>query len=136
MRKTFVMALVAAVAPPVASAHVVRHNSVPETYWGTWAPGEGACSAADKAAIVLSAKAYVGPAGSCAVEAVSETPSPNGGTFSLRLRCPGSGAQAQKQTVVNLIFRADGNGGISAGPTFEKLKAHRRCSASSAPAKG
>jgi hypothetical protein len=35
MRKTFVMALVAAVAPPVASAHVVRHNSVPEAYWGT-----------------------------------------------------------------------------------------------------
>jgi len=132
MRNTFVLAAVAALAPQIANAHVVRHNSIPEIYWGTWSPGDQACGDGDKAAIVLSAKAYVGPAGRCVVEAVSETPSPDGATYSARLLCPGKGAKAKK-SVVNLIFRSDGDG-ISAGATFEELKAHRRCSAS-APAK-
>jgi hypothetical protein len=135
MRKTFVLAVIAALAPPIANAHVVRHNSIPEAYWGTWSPGEGACGEGDKSAIVLSAKAYVGPAGSCAVDYVSETPSPNGATYSLRLLCPGAGTPAKK-TVATLIFRSDGGGGISAGATFAGLKAHRRCSASSPPTKG
>ena len=133
MRKTFVLAVIAMLAPLMANAHVVRHNSIPEAYWGTWSPGEGACGDGDKAAIVLAAKTYVGPAGSCAVDYVSETPNPNGATYSVRLLCPGAGTPAKK-TVVNLIFRSDGAGGISAGATFATLKAHRRCSAS-APAK-
>ena len=135
MGKAFVLAAIAALAPQITNAHVVRHNSIPEAYWGTWSPGEGACGDGDKSAIVLSAKAYVGPAGSCAVDYVSETPSPNGATYSVRLLCPGAGAPAKK-TVVNLIFRSDGSGGIAAGASFTALKAHRRCSASSAPAKG
>ena len=135
MRKTmFLVAVIAALAPQIADAHVVRHNSIPEVYWGTWSPGEGACGEGDKAAIVLSAKAYVGPSGKCVVESVSETPSPNGATYSARLLCPGKGAKG-KQTVVNLIFRSDGDK-ISAGPTFDGLKAHRRCSARSPPPKG
>jgi hypothetical protein len=129
MHKAFVVGVIAAFASQIASAHVVRHNSIPEPYWGTWAPGEGACSADDKSAIVLSAKAYIGPAGSCALDYVSETSSPSGAVYSARLLCPGAGAQAQKKTVVNLIFRSDGAGGMSAGPTFTSLKAHRRCSA-------
>jgi hypothetical protein len=133
MRNTLVLAVIAALAPQIANAHVVRHNAVPEVYWGTWSPGDGPCGEGDKGAIVLSAKAYVGPAGNCVVEAVSETPSPDGATYSARLLCPGKGAKAKK-TVVNLIFRSEGADGISAGATFEGLKAHRRCSAS-APAK-
>jgi hypothetical protein len=133
MRKTLVVAVIAALAPHIANAHVVRHNSIPEVYWGTWSSGEGACGEGDKAAIVLSAKAYVGPAGSCVVESVSETPSPNGATYSARLVCPGKGTKA-KTTVVNLIFRSEGADGISVGASFAGLKAHRRCSAS-APAK-
>ena len=135
MRKLFVLAVIAAVAPQIANAHVVRHNSIPEVYWGTWSTGEGACGDGDKAAIVLAAKTYVGPAGTCAVDYVSETPSPDGATYSARLLCPGTGAKAKK-TVVNLIFRSDGSGGMSAGASFAGLKAHRRCSASSPPAKG
>ena len=126
MRKMLIPALIAAVVPQAATAHVVRHGSVPETYWGTWAPGEGGCSAGDKSAIVLAAKTYVGPAGTCAVDYVSETPSAKGSTYSIRLLCPAAGAQAKKN-VVNVIFRADGAGGISAGPTFESLVAHQRC---------
>jgi hypothetical protein len=132
IRTALVLMAVVAVAPQVARAHVVRHNSVPEAYWGTWSPG-AACSADDKSAIVLAAKTYVGPAGNCSVDYVSETATPKGSTYSARLLCPGTGAR--KKTVANLIFRSDADGGISAGPTFESLKAHRRCSTSDPAAK-
>jgi hypothetical protein len=133
MRTAFALMVVVAIAPEVASAHVVRHNSIPEVYWGTWTPGEGACGTDDKTALVLSAKAYVGPAGNCSVDYVSETATPEGSTYSARLLCPGKGAQ--KRTVANLIFRSDAGGGISAGSSFESLKAHRRCSTGDPTAK-
>jgi hypothetical protein len=134
MRNVFVLTLIAAVVPQVAIAHVVRHNSVPEVYWGTWAPGEGECGAGVKTAIVLSAKAYTGPSGSCAVDYVSETASPKGALFSARLLCPTPGAQTKK-TVVNLMFRSDGAEQVSFGPGFAGLKAYRRCSAAAPAAK-
>jgi hypothetical protein len=81
MRNAFVLTLIVAAVPQAASAHVVRHSSVPEVYWGTWAPGEGECGASEKTAIVLSAKAYTGPSGSCAVDYVSETATPSGALF-------------------------------------------------------
>lgn len=131
MRTALALMIVVAVAPQIASAHVVRHNSIPESYWGTWAPGQGECTGDDKAAIVLTAKSYVGPAGTCSVDYVSETPTPKGSTYSARLLCPGT--KAQKQSVYNLIFRSDAGGGISVGATFTGLKGHRRCSASTPP---
>jgi hypothetical protein len=133
MRKAFVLMVVVAIAPQVGRAHVVRHNSIPEVYWGTWAPGQGACSADDKSAFVLSAKGYVGPAGNCSLDYLSEIPTRDGATYSARLQCPATGAR--KKTVYNLIFRSDAGGGISAGPTFASLKAHRRCSVSDPAAK-
>jgi hypothetical protein len=128
------LALIVAAAPQLASAHVVRHNSVPEAYLGTWAPGEGECGAGDKAAIVLSAKTYAGPSGSCAVDYVSETPSEKGALFSVRLLCPSPRGQAKK-TVVNLLFRSDGADQVSFGPSFAGLKAYRRCVAAAPAAK-
>ena len=133
MRKLVLM-FVAALAPQTADAHVVRHNSVPESYWGTWMPGDGACKDGDKAAIVLSAKAYAGPSGSCILDYLSETPSPKGALFSARLLCPGPSAQAKK-TVVNLVFRSNGTDQVSFGPTFAGLKSYRRCAAASPSAK-
>jgi hypothetical protein len=134
MHKGLVLVLVATLAPHVATAHVVRHNSIPEPYWGAWTPGDGECSAGDKSAIVLAAKTYTGPSGSCAVDYVSETPSPKGALFSARLLCPSPGAQAKK-TVVNLLFRSDGADRVSFGPEFADLKAHRRCAATAPAAK-
>ena len=130
MHKGLVFATLAVLAPQAASAHVVRHNSVPEVYWGTWAPGE--CGAGNKSVIVLSAKGYVGPSGSCSLDYVSETASPEGALFSARLLCPAPGAQAKK-TVVNLMFRSDAANQASFGPTFAGLRAYRRCPAA-APA--
>jgi len=134
MRKMLLITAIAALAPQAATAHVVRHGSIPEAYWGTWAPGQVDCKD-EKSIIVLSAKAYVGPAGSCAVESVSETPGPNGAIYSARLQCPGSAGQAKKSKVVNLMFRSSDAGQMSLGPSFKSLAAHRRCSAGSPAAK-
>jgi hypothetical protein len=112
-----------------AAAHVVRHGSIPEAYRGTWAPTSATCKDADKAAIVLSAKAYAGPAGSCIIDYVSETAEPRGSTFSARMQCSNPQGQAQKKTIANLIMRPDGADRISVGPGFESLKAYQRCSA-------
>jgi len=134
MRKAALLVFIAASAPQVASAHVVRHNSVPETYQGTWAPDPAACKA-EKMIIVLSAKAYAGPAGSCVIDYVSETAEPGGSTFSARMQCSNPQGQAQKKTIANLIMRPDGADRISLGPGFDSLKAYQRCPASEPAAK-
>jgi len=135
MRRLMFPALLAALLPQATAAHVVRHNAMPAVYWGTWAPAAEACRDGDKTAFVLAAKRYVGPAGSCAIASVSETPTPNGAMYSARMECPGKGAQAKKITVVNLIIRSDKDDQISVGPSFENLTAHRRCSAGGEGAK-
>jgi hypothetical protein len=132
MHKATVLIFAAALVPQAVSAHVVRHNSVPETYQGTWAPDSAACND-EKAIIVLSAKAYAGPAGSCVVDYVSETAEPAGSTFSARMQCSRLQGQVQAKIIANLIMRPDGADRISVGPTFESLKAYQRCSGS-APA--
>ena len=35
MRRTALLALVTAFMPLIATAQLVRHNSIPEVYWGT-----------------------------------------------------------------------------------------------------
>jgi hypothetical protein len=134
MHKTALAALVAALVPQITAAHVVRHKSIPEGYWGKWAPGAGPCKDGDPSAMVLSANAYVGPAGRCTVDFVSETPSARGATYSVRLQCSNQGAQAQKKTVVNLIIR-DGATQLAAGPDFNSLRSYHRCSPTQPSAK-
>jgi hypothetical protein len=137
MRKAALLVFIAAFAPQAAAARgggVKVIESIPEAYWGTWAPGAGPCKDGDKAAIVLSAKAYAGPLGTCDVAAVSEIPSPKGSTYSARMQCADP-AQAQKKTTANLIIRPGNADQISVGPGFESLKAYQRCSASTPAAK-
>ena len=40
--------------PQVATAQFVRHNSIPDTYWVTWAPADATCEDTDKSRIALS----------------------------------------------------------------------------------
>src|SRR6516225_7014110 len=107
MRWMAVLTSIVALLPQVAGAHVVRHSSIPQAYWGTWTAG-ATCVDGDKTAIVLSAKAYVSPAARCAVDSVSETPGEQGATYSARLQCANATAKAQKKSVANLIIRPDG----------------------------
>jgi hypothetical protein len=135
MRKFALLAFVSALAPQVVTADVVRHSSLPKTYRGTWAPSAGSCKNTAKSAIVLSAKAYKGPAGSCTVKSVSKTPGGHGSVYSAHLQCSSPGMGAQKKTIVNLIIRPDSATRISAGPSFHGLKVYQRCSANQPSAK-
>ena len=127
MHKAFVLALIAALAPSIADAREIRRDAMPEAFRGTWAPGD-ACKQGDASAIVLSAKTYTGPAGSCNIDYVTEIPGRPDPIYSARMRCSGSGAESKIKKTANLIIRRDG-AGISAGPTFENLVTHRRCDA-------
>ena len=119
--------LIALVVPGVAAAHVVRHPSLPETFWGTWAPASAACDGAADA-VTLAANAYTAGKTTCTIEAVSETPSPKGSTYSARMQCQDQ-AKAKKAVASNLIIRADGAERVSMGPTFSRLRVFQRCPA-------
>jgi hypothetical protein len=53
MRLSVSLAVISFLIPQVASAQLVRHNSIPETYWGTWAPADANCQDANKPSIAL-----------------------------------------------------------------------------------
>jgi hypothetical protein len=129
MRRAGIFALCAVLVPQVAAAYGVRLSAIPEAYWGTWVPAAEICQDANKSAIVLSAKAYVTSAESCAVDYVAETASPKGPIYSARLQCTDAAGQAPKK-VANLIIRPGDTHQISMGPAFDNLKAYQRCSAS------
>jgi len=133
MRSTLLVALIVALPLQAAAAREIRRDAVPEAFWGTWAPGDHACKDGDTSAIALSAKAYAGPSGTCAIVYVTEIPGRGGAIYSARMSCTGSGAQAQKKAIANLIIRADNAEQISTGPSFESLVARHRCAAT-APA--
>jgi hypothetical protein len=129
MRMTALLAFITAFAPdaPAAAKGGIKViDSIPDAYWGTWAPRVESCKGGDTEAIVLSAKAYTGPLGKCDIASVSEIPSPKGSTYSARLQCADP-KQAQKKTPANLMIRAGDANQISVGPGFESLKAYQRC---------
>src|SRR6516225_7093793 len=99
MRKVALLVFIAAFAPQAGAAArggIKVLNSIPDAYWGTWAPGVGPCKDGDTEAIVLSAKAYAGPLGKCDVASVSETPSRRGATSPPRLRGADPGKKKKK----------------------------------------
>jgi hypothetical protein len=108
--------------PQVANAREIRRDAVPEAFRGTWATSTDSCKDGAGPQIVLSAKSYAGPAGSCVIDYVMEVPGP---VYSARMRC--SGSEPQIKTIANLIIRPGKDGQISLGPTFDSVVAHRRC---------
>lgn len=132
MMHRILLLAISALASQAVSAREIRRDAIPDAFWGTWAPGTDACKVRDKPVIVLSAKSYAGPAGSCAIDYVTEIPGP---IYSARMRCSDKGSQAQAKAFANLIIRPDDSNQISAGATFENLVAYRRCSGNGQGAK-
>jgi hypothetical protein len=122
-----IIALVFALLSGSSLADTVRRPSVPERLWGRWAPSTGACRD-DKAAIVLSAKAYATSEVSCAVQWVTETPGARGPVYSAQMQCSSPG-MAERKTQSNLIFLSNDSGQLSVGPDFRNLKLYQRCPA-------
>ena len=125
MRKVALLVFIAAFAPSAAAAKggIKRLDSIPDAYWGKWAPS---CKDGDAEAIILAAKAYTGPSGACDVASVSETPSPKGSTYSARLQCADARQTPTKAPAYLIIRSVDANQ-ISVGPGFESLKTYQRC---------
>jgi|SRR6516162_9625776 hypothetical protein len=140
MRKAALLVFIAAFAAfaPLAAAAkgggIKRLDSIPDAYWGTWAPAVGSCKDGGAEAIVLAAKAYTGPLGKCDVASVSETPSQKGPTYSARLQCADA-RQAPTKASAYLIIRSVDANQISVGPGFESLRAYQRCSESTPTSK-
>jgi hypothetical protein len=121
------IALVSALLPSASLADSVRHLSVPERFWGTWAPSAALC-ADDKSVFVVSAKGYVSSQASCTIQWVTETAGASGPFYSAHMRCSNP-ATPNETTEVNRIIVANEGGELSAGPDFKQLKSYRRCPA-------
>ena len=128
MRATAILVIsTAALVSHTAVAHVKRLTSIPEAFWGTWAPSAEVCKGADKSVIVLSAGAYVSPEANCRVASVSETAGPKGPIYSAHLRCS-KPAEKDRKTQSDVILSLKAPNQISLGSRFSNLKDYQRCS--------
>jgi len=125
MRMFIVVTSALLTGPSLADS--VRHLSVPERFWGTWAPNADLCR--DKAAIIaVSSKGYETSQETCAVQWVTETAGRSGPIYSAHLRCTMAATPDQK-TELNRIIIPHESGQLSAGPDFDDLKTYARCPA-------
>jgi hypothetical protein len=108
-------------------ADSVRHLSVPERFWGTWAPNAELCRD-KKSTIAVSSQGYETSQESCAVQWVTETAGRSGPIYSAHLRCTMAATPDQK-TELNRLIIPEENGQVSAGPDFNDLKTYARCPA-------
>jgi len=76
-----VIALVCVLLPGATLADSVRHLTVPERCWGTWAPSTDLCRD-DKSVFVVSAKGYVTSQANCTIQWLTETAGADGPIYS------------------------------------------------------
>ena len=127
MRLLVSLAVITFLIPQVANAQLVRHNSIPEAYWGTWAPADANCQDANESSIALSDHAYESSTTSCVVKYVRRTPGPKGPTCSARLQCTIRAGGPQAEAIANLIIRPSDPDRIFMGAEFASLKLYQRC---------
>jgi len=124
MRAIITLASVLLTGPSLADS--VRHLSVPERFWGTWAPSAELCRD-DKAVITVSPKGYTTGQSSCAIQWVTETAGADRSIYSAHMRCTSLSAPQQEPEEVNRIIIAAADGKVSAGPDFHELRSLQRC---------
>ena len=131
MYKAALPTLLAILTSNAASADVVRRNSVPDSYWGTWVTTGSILTTT-----TLSAKTYADTQESCAVIWVSETAGVNGPIYSAHLQCSHRPEQTGERFPLNLIIWPKSADEIAVGPSFMSLKIFRRCRATHMPPSG
>ena len=125
MRTVFVLAWT--LLSESALADTVRHPSVPERFWGTWAPTADLCRD-DKSIIIVSAKGYVTAQASCKVQWVVATAGAGGPIYSAHMRCSSPSTPERKMELNRIIVPID-NDQLSAGVDYKDLKSYQRCPA-------
>ena len=131
MCKTALPLLLSVLLSSAAVADVVRHDSVPDSFWGTWNTTDG-----DRFVIELSAKSYANSEANCAVNWVSETPGASGPIYSARLQCSRRPEGTGGRFALNIIIWPKSSDEIAVGPDFMRLKIFRRCRATTPPLTG
>jgi hypothetical protein len=127
IRQIAILTVLSFLISTAATADVVRHGSLPETYWGTWV---GAAEpGTESSVIVLSAKSFVSDGASCSVVWVSQTASARGSVYSAHLQCTNRASKAGEWAAANLIIRPNSVDQIEVGSEYVALKPYRRCSA-------
>jgi hypothetical protein len=129
MRSACLVAVVAALASPAAVADV-RHPTIPEALWGSWAPGADDCKKGSKSLVVVAGKTYASSDGECTVAWVSETAGTQGSIYSARLACPT--ADGKRKSASDVLLVPKGTDQLSIGTHFRKLADYRRCPRSDA----
>jgi hypothetical protein len=125
MRNPVFLAVFTILVSRVATADVVRHGSIPESYAGTWIASAG--TELDKSVIGLSAKTYVGPEASRSVDMVSQTAGARGSIYSAHLQC--FSERGGNKTAANLIIWPRNISRIAVAPELTSLRVFDRCSA-------
>ena len=125
MRILMTLVSVALSAPSLADS--VRHLSVPERFWGTWAPSPDLCRDR-KATVVVSETGYVTSEASCEIQWLTKTAGGSGPIYSAHMRCSNLTAPEEK-TELNRIILPKEAGELSAGPDFQNLTHYQRCPA-------
>jgi hypothetical protein len=120
-----IIAFASVLVSSAALADSVRHLTVPERFWGTWAPSADLCRD-NKSTFVVSAKGYVTSQANCAIQWLTETAGSDGPIYSAHMRCS-SLAEPQETKEVNQIIVSNDRGELSAGPEFKDLKRYRLC---------
>jgi hypothetical protein len=121
------LAIIFGFAAQCARADIVRHEFIPESFWGKWAATVDDCDKADKYTVVLSAKAYVTLERSCTVDWVAESPGRTAPIYSAHLQCAVMG-DPSKRIISNIMLQQDNSGQISTGADFHSLEPLQRCS--------
>jgi hypothetical protein len=130
MRASAILAITTAMfVSHAALADVKRHEFIPESLRGSWAPSTEVCKNADKSIIVVSAKTYTSSEANCTIVWVSETPAVRGPIYSAHLLCSKPDEKLSK-TQSDVVFSPKDNNQISIGSRFSNLKIYQRCSAS------
>ena len=127
--RTLIVVFVSVVLSGPSVADSVRHLSVPERFWGTWAPSPDLCRN-KKSILVVSEKGYVTSEASCAIQWLTETAGANGPIYSAHMRCTSLTAPDEKTELNRIILPKEG-GQLSAGPDFQDLTHYQRCPANS-----
>ena len=120
-----VIVLVCLLLSGATLADSVRHQSVPERFWGTWATSTDLCRD-DKSVFVVSAKGYVTSQANCTIQWLTETAGGEGPIYSAHMRCSNSAAPEQ-MTEENRVIVPNDRGELSTGPDFRQLKVYQRC---------
>jgi hypothetical protein len=129
MRATAILAITTATfVSHAAVADVKRHEFIPESLRGSWAPSTEVCENANNSIIVVSAKTYTSSEANCMVLWVSETAAARGPMYSAHLQCS-KPEQKLGKTQSDIVFSPKGSDQISIGSRFSNLKNYQRCSA-------